>query len=93
MAQKETVLLTGATGNLGGVVLEHLLLTTNHDVDIVLRNAPKQIPLFREKYASDASTGRLRFTSISDMTAPGVFDAAAASATAIIHCATSYRKR
>ncbi|KAL1606360.1 hypothetical protein SLS60_003762 [Paraconiothyrium brasiliense] len=88
MAQKETVLLTGATGNVGGVILEHLLQTTSDNVNIVLRNAPKQIPLFQERFPSEISTGRLTFTSVPDMTAPGAFDAAAASATAVIHCAT-----
>ncbi|KAL5459607.1 hypothetical protein PMIN06_002749 [Paraphaeosphaeria minitans] len=88
MAQKETILLTGATGNVGGAILEHLLQTTDFNVNIVLRNAPRQIPLFHERYASETLTGRLTFTSIPEMANPGVFDIAAASATAVIHCAT-----
>ncbi|KAJ4356629.1 uncharacterized protein N0V89_004665 [Didymosphaeria variabile] len=88
MTQKEAVLLTGATGNVGAVILEHLLQTTPHNVNIVLRNATKQIPLFRERFPSEISTGRLTFTSIPDMTIPEAFDAAAASATTVIHCAT-----
>ncbi|KAF1971088.1 NAD(P)-binding protein [Bimuria novae-zelandiae CBS 107.79] len=88
MSQKESVLLTGATGNVGGVILEHLLEKTPHDVNIVLRNAAKQIPLFRKRFPKETSSNRLKFTSVPDMTAPGAFDTAAASATAIIHCAT-----
>jgi NADPH-dependent methylglyoxal reductase len=88
MAQGDTVFLTGATGNVGSVILEHLLQTTSYNVNIVLRNAAKQIPLFRKRFTPETSIGRLAFTSIPDMTVPEAFDDAAASATAIIHCAT-----
>lgn len=88
MPRKESILLTGATGNLGGVILEHLLETTPHNVNIVLRNASRQIPLFKERFPAETSKNRLTFTFIPDMTTSGAFDTAAASATAIIHCAT-----
>lgn len=88
MSQKESILLTGATGNVGAVILEHLLQTTPHDVNIVLRDSVKQIPMFRERFPSETSTNRLTFTSIPDMTVSKAFNTAAASATEIIHCAT-----
>ncbi|KAJ4290611.1 hypothetical protein N0V90_010829 [Kalmusia sp. IMI 367209] len=88
MAEKGIVLLTGATGNVGAVILEHLIITTSHKINIVLRNPTKQEPLFHAKFPSETSSRRLTFASIADMTLPGAFDDAAASATAIIHCAT-----
>ncbi|KAF2120159.1 hypothetical protein BDV96DRAFT_319671 [Lophiotrema nucula] len=87
MSNQESILLTGATGNVGAVTLEHLLATT-HEVNIVLRNADKQIPVFKTKFPKAISSGQLTFTSIPDMTVPRSFDEPAASATAIIHIAT-----
>jgi len=88
MAETESILLTGATGNVGAVILETLFRTTPHSVNIVLRDAAKQIPLFESRFPEETSSSRLTFTPISDMTVPGVFDTAASTATSIIHCAT-----
>lgn len=89
MAEQQSILLTGATGNVGGVILEHLLsLPIPPKIMLALRNAPKQIPLFQQRYRTATSTGQLSFASIPDMTVPGAFDEAATSATAIIHAAT-----
>jgi NADPH-dependent methylglyoxal reductase len=85
MAQ-ETVLLTGATGNVGAVTLEHLL-RLNHTVHLILRRA-SSIPHFKSKYATAFDSGHILFTVVPDMTVPGVFDEAAATATAIFHIAT-----
>ena len=84
---KETILLTGATGNVGSVTLEHLL-QEGHYVNAVLRNAGKSISFFEYKFPSAVSSGQLKFTSVPDMTVDGAFDLAAASATAIMHIAT-----
>lgn len=83
----EHILLTGATGNVGAVTVEHLL-ETPHTINVVVRNAAKAIPFFTSKYPDAISSGKLVITSIPDMTIPGVFDEAAATATAIIHIAT-----
>jgi uncharacterized protein YbjT (DUF2867 family) len=88
MSSKETILLTGATGNVGGVILEHILSTTSHNVNVVVRNATKHVPLFHERYPKDTSSGRLQFTTVPDMTVQSAFDTAVASASKIIHCAT-----
>jgi nucleoside-diphosphate-sugar epimerase len=83
----EHILLTGATGNVGAVTLEHLL-ETPHTINAIVRNAAKAIPFFTSKYPDAVSSGKLVITSIPDMAVPGVFDEAAATATAIIHVAT-----
>lgn len=88
MPSKETILLTGATGNVGGVILEHILSTTSHVVNVVVRNATKHIPLFHERYPEEISSGRLQFTTVPDMTVQSAFDTAVASASRIVHCAT-----
>lgn len=88
MTSKESILLTGATGNVGGVILEHIFLTTPHNVNVVVRDAGKHIPLFHERYPEEISSGRLQLTTIPDMAIEHAFDEAAASATKIIHCAT-----
>jgi NADPH-dependent methylglyoxal reductase len=86
MAQ-ETILLTGATGNVGAVTLDQLMTTSSHKVNAVIRKA-SYIPLLEKKYPSETANGRLIFTTIPDMTIAGVFDDAASTATAIIHIAT-----
>ncbi|KAF2873571.1 hypothetical protein BDV95DRAFT_605065 [Massariosphaeria phaeospora] len=83
---QEIILLTGATGNVGAVTLEHLL-DAGHTVNIVIRRE-SVIPFFETKFSPAVASGKLCFTHIPDMTVPGVFDEAAASVTAIIHVAT-----
>jgi NADPH-dependent methylglyoxal reductase len=87
MAGQESILLTGATGNVGAVILDQLLLTTSHNVTAVLRKS-FYIPLLEKKYPEQVANKRLTFTVIPDMAIAGAFDAAAASITAIIHVAT-----
>jgi NADPH-dependent methylglyoxal reductase len=84
---QETILLTGATGNVGAVTLDQLLTTSSHHVNAVLRK-DSYISLLEKKYPSEIAQGRLSFVIVPDMTIPGVFDDAASSATAIIHIAT-----
>lgn len=88
MATTEHILLTGATGNVGAVILSHLLTTTKHTVTIALRNTTSSVPFFEATYPSSIQDGRLKFLSIPDMTVSGVFDAPAAQATIIVHVAT-----
>ncbi|KAF2646401.1 NAD(P)-binding protein [Massarina eburnea CBS 473.64] len=85
MSNQESILLTGATGNLGAVILDQLLAITTHSINIVLRRE-NAIHTLRTKYKT--STSRLSFTVIPDLSVPHAFDEAAATATAIIHCAT-----
>ena len=85
MAQ-ETILLTGATGNVGAVTLEHLL-GLNHIVHLILRR-PSSITHFKSKFPAAFEAGNILFTVVPDMTVLGVFDKAAATATAIFHIAT-----
>ncbi|KAF2735710.1 NAD(P)-binding protein [Polyplosphaeria fusca] len=84
----ETLLLTGATGNLGAATLDQLLSTTSHNINAIIRNPSTAIPHFQSKYPSAISSGRLTFTTIPDMTLSGSFDAAASTATLIMHLAT-----
>lgn len=84
----ESILLTGATGNLGAVTLEHILNSTPHSVNILLRNISTSLEHFTSKYPSAISSGRLTLTSVPDMSVPGVFDGPASSATVIMHIAT-----
>jgi NADPH-dependent methylglyoxal reductase len=84
---QETILLTGATGNVGAVTLDQLLTTTSHNVNAVIRKA-EYSSLLEEKYPEQVANKRLSFTIVPDMITPGAFDAAASSATAIIHIAT-----
>ncbi|KAF1994355.1 NAD(P)-binding protein [Amniculicola lignicola CBS 123094] len=86
--QKQTVLLTGATGNVGAVTLEHILNSTPHNVNLILRDASRAIPHFKSTYPEADASGRLIYTSIPDMTVPNVFDSAVAGVETIIHIAT-----
>lgn len=87
MAEHQFILLTGATGNLGAVILDQILTTTSHSINAILRKE-HYVPLFKAKYESFISSGRLAFTFIPDMSLPGVFDSPAELADAIIHVAT-----
>jgi len=85
MAQ-ESVLLTGATGNVGAITLEHLI-RANHKVNMVIRKT-SAIAFFESKFADAVKSGLLTFTVIPDMTVAGAFDQPSSSATAIVHVAT-----
>ncbi|KAI4667253.1 uncharacterized protein J4E79_001938 [Alternaria viburni] len=85
MAQ-ESVLLTGATGNVGAITLEYLI-RANHKVNIVIRKT-SAIAFFESKFADAVQSGLLTFTVIPDMTVAGAFDGPSSSATAVVHVAT-----
>ncbi|OCL10050.1 NAD(P)-binding protein [Glonium stellatum] len=81
------ILLTGATGNVGAVILEHLI-AANQSVNAVLRSFAKSKAFLEAKYPSAITAGTLTFTEIPDLAAPGAFHAPAANASNIIHVAT-----
>lgn len=82
-----SVLLTGASGNIGYIVLEQLI-AKGHVVTVVLRSFSKNKPFFDKKCAAAIAAGQLSFVEIADMTVPHVFDAPAATVDAIVHVAT-----
>jgi NADPH-dependent methylglyoxal reductase len=82
-----TVVLTGATGNLGANVLEKLI-DANYTVNVILRSLSRSQPFLASKYPKATSTSHLTFTEIPDLTAPHAFDAVLSTATYLIHVAT-----
>jgi nucleoside-diphosphate-sugar epimerase len=87
MASSQPVLFTGATGSLGAVILEQLLLNGN-PVTAVLRSFKRSKAPLEETYTKEIAAGQLKFVEISDMAAPGAFHGAAKGKSAIIHVAT-----
>lgn len=83
----QSILLTGTTGNVGAILLEHLL-EGGTTVNAVLRSFANSKEFIEQKYPHEVATGKLRFTEIPDMGVEGVFDAPAKDVTAIIHVAT-----
>lgn len=81
------ILLTGATGNVGSVILEQLMVT-GQSVNAILRSFAKSKAFLKTKYYEAVSSGRLSFTEIPDMAVPNVFYASAANASSIIYVAT-----
>ncbi|KAF2435487.1 NAD(P)-binding protein [Tothia fuscella] len=81
------ILLTGATGNLGAVILQQLL-TAGHNVNAVIRSVVKSKDGLSKQYEAESKSGQLVFTEISDMTVSGAFHDSAKDASAIIHAAT-----
>jgi NADPH-dependent methylglyoxal reductase len=82
-----TVVLTGATGNLGSNVLEKLI-DANYTVNVILRSLSRSQPFLASIYPKVTSTSRLTFTEIPDLTAPHAFDAVLSTATYLVHVAT-----
>ena len=83
----QSVLLTGATGNVGAVLLEQLL-EGGMTVNAVLRSFANSKKFFEQRYPHEVATGKLRLTEIPDMCIDGVFDAPAKDVSAIVHVAT-----
>jgi NADPH-dependent methylglyoxal reductase len=81
------VLLTGATGNLGAVILEQLL-EAGQNVNAIVRSFAKSKGPLSEQYKTAVTSGQLTFSEIPDMTIPNVFNESAKNASAIIHAAT-----
>lgn len=87
MASSQSVLLTGATGSLGAVVLKQLILNAN-PVTAVLRSFKSSKTTLEETYAKEIAAGQLKFIQIPDMAAPDTFHSVAKGKSAIIHVAT-----
>lgn len=81
------ILLTGATGGTGAVILEKLL-EAGYSVNAVLRSFAKAKAGLTAQYAEAIGNGRLHFTEIPDMAVKDAFHEAAKGASAIIHAAT-----
>jgi NADPH-dependent methylglyoxal reductase len=81
------VLLTGATGNLGAVILEQLL-HAGHNVNAVVRSLAKAKGPLSEQYGAAVESGQLTLSEIPDMTIPNAFHQSAKDASGIIHAAT-----
>jgi len=83
----KTILLTGASGSLGAMILEKLI-EGGHKVQAVLRSFPRSKSYLEEKYPKAASSGQLTFVEIPDLSTPGVFDALLAKTYIFLHIAT-----
>lgn len=81
------ILLTGATGGTGGIILEHLL-KAGHKVNAVVRSLAKAKDHLEAQYSRETSSKQLILTEIPDMAAPNAFHNAAQTSQAIIHAAT-----
>jgi nucleoside-diphosphate-sugar epimerase len=82
---KETVVITGATGFIGGRVLQ-LLLEQDYNVRIVARsNAKKQALLSNPRLKG---IEKAEFVIVPDLQAPGCLDKAVAGADYIVHLAS-----
>ncbi|KAF2811648.1 NAD(P)-binding protein [Mytilinidion resinicola] len=81
------ILLTGASGNLGAVILEQLL-SEGHNVNAIIRSFAKNKGAITKIHQKAVDSGRLSFTEIPDMAAPKAFHESAKNASAIIHAAT-----
>jgi len=82
---RETVAITGATGFLGGRVLQ-LLLEEDYNIRIVVRSSTKKQTLCNNPNLKGIE--KAEFVTVPDLLAPGALDKAAASADYMIHLAS-----
>jgi nucleoside-diphosphate-sugar epimerase len=82
---KETVVITGATGFIGGRVLQ-LLLEQDYNVRIVARTNAKKQALVNNPHLKGID--KAEFVIVPDLLAPGALDKAVAGADYIIHLAS-----
>jgi nucleoside-diphosphate-sugar epimerase len=82
---KELVVITGATGFIGGRVLQ-ILLQQNYQVRIVVRSDEKRQYLLNN--LNLAGIEKAEFAVVPDLLAPGALDTAAVGADYIIHLAS-----
>jgi NADPH-dependent methylglyoxal reductase len=83
---QQTVLLTGASGFVGGHILQQLLAKGYH-VRNVVRSANN---IDRIKLAHPHHASQLSFVTVPDMAAPHAFDRAVQGVSGIIHCASPF---
>jgi NADPH-dependent methylglyoxal reductase len=91
MALTQAVLLTGATGSLGSVILEQLL-DNGYLVTAVLRSFQRSKSYLEHKYDKEVADHKLQFVEIPDMTVSNAFQGATQGVAAIIHVATPLAK-
>ena len=91
MAASDSILLTGATGSLGAVILDQLLSNGN-SVTAVLRSFQNSRSYLENRYEKEVAAGNLQFVEIPDMTVTDAFHGAATGVSAIIHVATPLAK-
>lgn len=82
---KDTVVITGATGFIGGRVLQ-LLLERDYNVRIVARSNSKGKALLNNPHLKGID--KAEFVIVPDLLAPGALDKAAAGADYIVHLAS-----
>jgi NADPH-dependent methylglyoxal reductase len=87
MAFSHSVLLTGATGSLGAVILEQLL-DNGYLVTAVLRSFQRSKSYLEHRYEKEVGAHRLQFVEIPDMTVPNAFHGVSQGVSTIIHVAT-----
>lgn len=80
------ILLTGATGGTGAVILERLI-QDGCSVTAAIRSFSRSKATLEQQYATAFANGQLKFIEIPDMAAKGAFDEPARSATYIMHVA------
>jgi nucleoside-diphosphate-sugar epimerase len=82
---KETVVITGATGFIGGRVLQ-LLLEKDYNIRIVVRSVSKKENLLGNPNFKGIE--KAEFFIVPDLLAPGAFDEVSANADYIVHLAS-----
>lgn len=80
------ILLTGATGGTGAVILEKLI-QNGYSVTAVIRSFVRSKAILDQQYETAIANGQLKLIEIPDMAAAGVFDKPAKSVTHILHVA------
>ncbi|PYI12627.1 NAD(P)-binding protein [Aspergillus sclerotiicarbonarius CBS 121057] len=85
--QGKLVLLTGATGHVGHAVLLRAL-EAGYQMRITVRESSQAGPIRQSVADKDHDLNQLSFTTIPDLTEPGVFDNALQGVTHIIHIAS-----
>jgi nucleoside-diphosphate-sugar epimerase len=81
------ILLSGATGMLGAVILKQLL-AADHKVNAILRSFSRSKAALSAQYPAAVQSGQLTLTEIPDMGVDGVFDEPLQGASNFIHAAT-----
>jgi NADPH-dependent methylglyoxal reductase len=87
MVHPKTILLTGATGNLGAVILESLL-QSKYNIRAIVRSVEKNRKYFEDHYEAESATAQLTLIEAPDLAVSGVFDERVKGVEAIVHVAT-----
>ncbi|KAF2169554.1 hypothetical protein M409DRAFT_19966 [Zasmidium cellare ATCC 36951] len=86
--KSDLVLITGANGHVGSHLVDYLLKDPNGpQVRAAVRTEKSAAPL-QATFKQFVDSGRLKFSYVADMTAPGAYDSAVKGATHIAHVAS-----